>query len=121
MDDIVILSSSKDFLHNVLCAIKIYLDLELHLIIKSNYTIFPTWRGIDFVGYKHFHGYKLLRNVSKIRFKRVLKKAILEDLEICDHTWCGVISICGWLFWANTYKFSKQYLFPLIGPIGMFY
>ena len=41
MDDLIILSESKDFLHNLLCAIKIYLKIELDLVLKNSYKIFP--------------------------------------------------------------------------------
>lgn len=121
MDDLIILHESKIFLHNLLCAIKFYLKIELHLTIKDNYIIFPAWKGIDFVGYKHFYGYKLLRTCSKIRFKRILIASKNLGLQLDDKHWCGCISICGWLSWANTFKFSQKYLFPLIGPIGMYY
>lgn len=40
-DDIVILSSDKNFLRNVLIAIKMYLKEVLNLRLKSNYQIFP--------------------------------------------------------------------------------
>lgn len=40
-DDIVILSSDKNFLRNVLMAIKMYLKEVLNLRLKSNYQIFP--------------------------------------------------------------------------------
>lgn len=40
-DDIVILSSDKDFLRRVLIAIKMYLKEVLNLRLKSNYQIFP--------------------------------------------------------------------------------
>lgn len=41
MDDLIILSESKDFLHNLLGAIKIYLKIELDLVLKNSYKIFP--------------------------------------------------------------------------------
>lgn len=71
----MILSDSKEYLHNLLCAIKIYLKEELDLEIKSNYSIFPTEKGIDMVGYRHFKGYKLLRKSSAKRFKKILLRA----------------------------------------------
>lgn len=36
-DDIVILSNNKQWLHNILISIKIYLKYELKLIVKPNY------------------------------------------------------------------------------------
>lgn len=50
-DDIVILSSDKNFLRTVLIAIKMYLKEVLDLRLKPNYQIFPVDdRGTDFVG-----------------------------------------------------------------------
>ena len=74
-DDIVILSDSKEYLHELLFEIKKYLAVNLKLIVKQNYQIFPvSSRGIDFVGYVHFHTHTLLRKSIKKRFARALSK-----------------------------------------------
>lgn len=121
MDDIIILSDSKEFLHNILCAIKFYLHDILDLEIKNNYSITPTTLGIDFVGYRHFYGYKLLRKSTKERFKRALIKAKETGISIDERQWCGCVSIMGGLGHCNSYDFAQKYLYPLIGPIGMYY
>lgn len=65
-DDIVILSDSKEFLHEILFQIKKYLNENLKLTVKENYQIFPIEkRGIDFVGYKFYHSHILLRKGIK--------------------------------------------------------
>ena len=72
-DDIVILSSNKEDLHQLLHEIKEYLTTNLRLSIKSNYQIFPVEsRGIDFVGYKFFHTHTLLRKSIKKSFAKAL-------------------------------------------------
>jgi len=74
-DDLVILSSNKAYLHALLSDIREYLSHELKLTIKENYQIFPvSARGIDFVGYKHFHKYTLLRKSIKKRFARAISR-----------------------------------------------
>lgn len=74
-DDIVILSSDKNFLRTVLIAIKMYLKEVLDLRLKPNYQIFPVDdRGIDFVGYRFYHTHVLLRKSIKIRLFRLVKK-----------------------------------------------
>ena len=121
MDDIVILSDSKEYLHNLLCAVKIYLKEELLLDVKNNYRIFPVSQGIDFVGYRHFRGYKLLRKTSQKRFKKILLNIEKKKLNLTEKDWCSAVSISGWLEWGNTYRFAKKYLFPLAGTLGSYY
>ena len=72
-DDIVILSKSKEYLHNLLGKIREYLTNKLKLTIKGNYQVFSVAiRGIDFVGYKFFHTHTLLRKKIKKRFARMM-------------------------------------------------
>lgn len=74
-DDIVILSSDKNFLRNVLIAIKMYLKEVLNLRLKSNYQIFPVDdRGVDFVGYRFYHTHVLLRKSIKIRLFKLIRR-----------------------------------------------
>jgi RNA-directed DNA polymerase len=74
-DDIVILSSSKEYLHSLFFEINKYLVEKLKLVIKGNYQIFPVdKRGIDFVGYVFFHTHTLLRKSIKQNFARMLIK-----------------------------------------------
>lgn len=69
-DDMVILSSDKVVLHNILNRIQQKMK-ELHLILKPNYQIFPVEdRGIDFLGYIFRHKYTLLRKRMKLRAKK---------------------------------------------------
>lgn len=73
-DDIVILGPTKTELHKLLTEIREYLQINLKLTVKQNYQIFPVAsRGIDFVGYKHYHSHILLRKSIKQRFARMLK------------------------------------------------
>ncbi|WP_221406834.1 RNA-directed DNA polymerase [Elizabethkingia meningoseptica] len=74
-DDLVILSDSKEYLHQLLKEIETYLKERLKLTVKNNWQVFPvSKRGIDFVGYKHYHSHVLLRKSIKKRFARMLKK-----------------------------------------------
>jgi len=68
-DDIVVLSDTKEFLHEVLYFIKFFCS-SLLLNIKSNFQIFPVAaRGLDFLGYRFFHGFTLLRKSIVKGFK----------------------------------------------------
>ncbi len=74
-DDIVILSNSKAELHQLLADIKEYLGIELRLEVKDNYQVFPVEaRGIDYVGYVHFHKYTRLRKSIKMNLVRAVAK-----------------------------------------------
>jgi RNA-directed DNA polymerase len=73
-DDMIFLSSSKQFLHNLLANIKLYLSDNLKLDLKPNFQIFPVAsRGIDFLGYVFFHTYTAVRKTIKQNFARALK------------------------------------------------
>ena len=72
-DDIVILGSTKEYLHALLAEMREYLTVKLKLEIKGNYQIFPVAvRGIDFVGYVFFHTHILLRKTIKTSFARMM-------------------------------------------------
>lgn len=101
-DDIVILSNSKTSLHALLNDIKHYLNSVLKLEIKQNYQIFPVEsRGIDFVGYKHFHTHTLLRKSIKKRFVKALKKN--PKFEVVAAYW-------GWAKHADTKNLIQKVL-----------
>lgn len=72
-DDLVILSHSKQYLHQLLLSIKQYLQQQLQLEVKSNWQVFPVAaRGIDFVGYRFYHAHTRLRKSIKQNFARML-------------------------------------------------
>jgi RNA-directed DNA polymerase len=74
-DDLVFLSDSKPYLHQLLADIRQYLDRELKLTIKQNYQIFPVQdSGIDFVGYRMYHTHTMLRKSIKQNFARMMAR-----------------------------------------------
>ena len=101
-DDIVILSDNKDFLHNILVAIKLYLKYELNLQVKDNYQIFPVEsRGVDFVGYKFYHKYTLLRKSIKIKMLRLVNK-YNKGLITREDFINRMASYSGWMKYCNS-------------------
>ncbi len=99
-DDIVILSNSKQVLHNLLSEIRIYLSEKLKLTVKENYQIFPVAaRGIDFVGYVHFHKYTLLRKSIKQNFARMMKH---------NRNKASMASYNGWMKHCNAKHLYKK-------------
>lgn len=114
MDDIVILDGDKNFLHNLKREIDEYLKINLDLKVKENWQIFPTnVRGIDFVGYRVFRHYKLLRKSTYKRMKEKCKKLVKQD-SLSFSNFCTVNSYVGWLKWCNSYDLSLKYINPLL-------
>ena len=114
MDDIVILDGDKNFLHNLKREIDEYLKVNLDLKVKENWQIFPTnVRGIDFVGYRVFRHYKLLRKSTYKRMKEKCKKLVKQD-SLSFSNFCTVNSYVGWLKWCNSYDLSLKYINPLL-------
>jgi RNA-directed DNA polymerase len=101
-DDIVILSNSKAHLHQVLAKIDNYLNTNLKLQVKQNYQIFPVEkRGIDFVGYVHYHTHTLLRKSIKKRFAKAIAKGANK---------ATIAAYRGWTNPANTINLINKIL-----------
>lgn len=111
-DDMVILHKSKQHLSQLKGEIETYLSTNLKLTLKSNWQIFPVdARGIDFLGYRFFHNYTLLRKSIAIKFKQRIRyiKAqwqYLEPSQILN----SVMSYYGWLRHANCNNLTKKYI-----------
>src|SRR5690606_26814062 len=101
-DDLVILSSSKSYLHELFSEIQIYFKDQLNLKIKGNYQVFPVVsRGIDFVGYVHYHSHTMLRKSIKKRFARAVTKNKGPE---------SIAAYWGWAKHANTKNLLKKLL-----------
>ena len=125
MDDVVIFSSSKEELHEIHKKVTAYLRDNLHLNIKGNYQIFPTKvRGVDFVGYRFFGEYTLLRKSTAINFKRKMRacrKKMENNIPPTYSEWCSFNSYKGWLGNCDSYRLSKKYIEPLIAYMQNYY
>lgn len=101
-DDIVILKSSKEELHQLFDEIQVYLKDNLKLTIKGNHQIFPVKkRGIDFVGYRFFHTHTLLRKSIKKSFARAVKKAKCSSKQLQS-------AYFGWAKHCNSINLIKK-------------
>lgn len=101
-DDIVILHHNKDYLHQLLKAIENYFKTFLKLEVKENWQVFPVAsRGIDFVGYVHFHTHVRLRKSIKQRFARMLKRNPRRE---------SIASYTGWTKHCNSKNLIKKLL-----------
>ena len=116
MDDVIVFHSSKLWLHEVRKRVERYLGEFLNLTLKENWQIFPVEkRGVDFVGYRFFKDYVLLRKRTAVRFKR--KMRWLRDNRITYRDYCSANSYRGFLMFAVYEKFLK----PLEDKLREFY
>jgi hypothetical protein len=99
-DDLVLLGDSKAGLHVLRQKIEAFLSEQLHLKMKSNWQVFPVdVRGIDFLGYRFFHGYILVRKSIVIAFKHRYRNNRIASLSAYH----------GWFKWANTRNLQHKY------------
>lgn len=117
MDDIVIFGRTKEELHQLLKEIEEFFRVKLKLKIKENWQVFPTYvRGVDFVGYRSFMNFKLLRKTTCKEFKRKmnrLNKKRLKGQELNYSEWCSINSYKGWLLHCDSYRLQEKYVRPL--------
>jgi RNA-directed DNA polymerase len=117
MDDIVILGSDKEQLHQLHSEIEVYLRDKLKLKIKENWQVFPTYvRGIDFVGYRSFLNFALLRKSTCKNFKskmKVIDKKVQKGIEMNYSEWCSINSYKGWLVHCDSHRLIQKYIEPI--------
>jgi len=109
VDDFVILHKSKQQLliwkEEINKFLKDSLKLELH---KDKSNIFSLSRGVDFVGFRNFYYFKLLR---KRNIKNMENK--IKDFNECLVSKDKILKIFqGWnayATWANTYKLRNNF------------
>jgi hypothetical protein len=113
MDDIVILHKNKKYLHWLKKHFDWWLGRELELKIKSNWQVFPPHkRGIDFLGYRIFGDFTLLRNSTKRRMIKKMKKIGKHKIISCKDN-ASIQSYKGWLKHCNSYNLYGKHIKPL--------
>lgn len=125
MDDCVIFHHDKEFLHSLKREIDEYLDVNLKLKLKDNWQVFPTLiRGVDFVGYRHFGDYILLRKSTAKNFKRKMNKLLKRcerGIEMTYSEWCSINSYKGWIMHCDGYNLTEKYIKPLLPYAEKYY
>lgn len=109
-DDIVILHKDKNFLHELKKQSEKYLWEKRQLKIKNNWQVFPVKdRGIDFLGYRFYHNYVLLRKSIAISFKKKIK-TLMEKWEYIDNIQAisMIMSYIGWCKYANSMNLIRS-------------
>lgn len=125
MDDLVIFSYSKEVLHWAVERITAYLRDELKLDMKGNWQVFPTvTRGVDFVGYRFFRAFTLLRKKTCKRFKTALiaiRRKWEKGNRINYRQWCTINSYKGWLKWCDSFRLAAKYIDPVQAAADDYY
>ena len=113
MDDIVILHKNKKYLHWLKKHFDWWLEKELELKIKSNWQVFPAHkRGIDFLGYRIFGDFILLRNSTKRRMVKKMKKISKHNI-VSNKDNSSIQSYKGWLKHCNAHNLYTKHIKPL--------
>ena len=126
MDDIVIIASNKELLHFYFKQISYYLCNYLNLILKSNYQIFPVdKRGIDFVGFRHFHNRVILRKRTYKTIRRFFLQLLYDYYT--EHIYlptfkqfCAFYSYLGIVKGAGIKKFLNRYFRPFQNSMNIY-
>lgn len=125
MDDVVILEWSKKRLRYILKRISAYLGGRLCLKVKWNYQIFPvSVRGVDFVWYRYFYWYRLLRKRTCMKFKKKAKALKIKQNRRIPRKfreWCGINSYAWWLIHCDSWRLYEKYIDPILMSIINYY
>lgn len=109
-DDGVILHKSKAHLQSLLTEIQEYLNRNLLLSLNHKTQIFPVdSRGIDFLGYRSFRTYTLLRKRTAKRFK-VKVHHIEENPREPQHIISSIMSYIGWINHCDGQNLVDKYI-----------
>lgn len=114
MDDVIVLSDSKEWLHQLCKEMAAWLKENLNLDLKSNYQVFPTYkRGVDFIGYRSYGDFTLLRSRTKRIIKELskdLQDKIAAGYSLTPTELGSVASYYGAIAWGDTYHlFCKTF------------
>lgn len=111
-DDAVILDYSKRFLHELLDEIERYLQDKLDLRLNPKTQIYPVdARGIDFLGYRTFRHFRLLRKRSADRFKAKVQEIREHHAEMsAQHIVSSIMSYVGWLEHGDCYNLLRKHV-----------
>jgi len=109
-DDFLFFHNDKAELRRIAKYLKIFLDKTLGLKM-SKCELFPVSQGVDFLGYRHFPKYVLLRKSTAIRVKRRLKilpKLLAAGRITLIYFRSCIASYTGWMRWANCHNLGLK-------------
>lgn len=113
MDDVIILSQSKEELHEIKRRITDFLETELQLTLNKKTCIRPVSMGIQFVGLHIWSTHRTVRKSTSLRIKRRLKVSAkqYETGKITHESYNSTLqSYLGMLKYNDCYRFKLKLL-----------
>lgn len=113
MDDFILLLPDKESCIKYKDIISNFLNKKLHLELNDKSRYFPNQMGVNFCGYRIFSTHRLLRNSSKKKIKRHIKKwnRLYKQNELnIPHTLQRINSWIGHSSYCNSYKLQQKIL-----------
>jgi retron-type reverse transcriptase len=107
-DDFCLFHDDKTGLHEYRIKIRQFLDERLDLKFSKS-EVFPVKQGVDFLGYRHFDNYILLRKSTSKRVRKRLARlpGLYGSGRITAEQYrSSVASTWGWLKHANTHNLA---------------
>jgi len=108
-DDFCLFSDDKGYLNECAARIREFLHTKLALKL-SKCSLFPVAHGVDFLGYRHFKDFVLLRKSTTKRIKKRLKGIpweIRSKRLTTERALSSVASTLGWIRWGNTFHLRR--------------
>lgn len=114
VDDMTLFSGNKKHLHAARRQIFEYLERELHVQIKDNWQLFKTdSRGVDFLGYRFFHGRTILRKRNALRMaRRARKTSKKQPPSLLDAQ--AMVSYYGAMKHCDSHNFMMKHITPYV-------
>ncbi len=111
-DDGVILSNDKEYLKKCFVDIAAFLKDDLLLTIHPKSCIFPVDpHGIDFLGYRFFRDYTLMRKSTARSFIKKINNITDNYQRMNPQTIVSsVMSYLGWLKYCDCYNLERKYI-----------
>ena len=108
--DFLLFHEDKHYLRELSIKIQDFVWTNLRLIL-SKCDLFPVSRGVDFLGYRHFRNYLLLRKSTVKRVKKRLAKLPLQLHKgklLFDSCVSSIASTLGWMQHGNCYNLQRK-------------
>ena len=109
-DDFLLFHNNKSYLRDLSIKIQNFIWANLRLIL-SKCDLFPVSRGVDFLGYRHFKNYILLRKSTVKRVKKRLQKLpaqLHEGKRLFDSCVSSIASTLGWMQHGNCFNLQQR-------------